>query len=257
MGKPVDSQRRKVYAAEAEAFRGTEWTEIIGSGSMEEIREYLERITSHQWFKERWPRIGEFILHNGGGGYRSTASFRGLLPRISVIRDQRNPWTVVHELCHICTWGDQVAAHGREFCAAYLLLVKHYFGADMEKRLRQAFIKHKVKYKPKVQLSEEEKERRRQAFLEVRAKSAGESVAQAVAATTAPAAKQQARPRWHPQSGIDDSMASGMAFMAERSLRHLLRQAPISMLATDEEKSALLAAADALASLQKRADELA
>lgn len=147
MSRPRDSQRAKVYRAEAQAFKGGEHDAIIGAGTLAEVGLYMEKVRGSAWWRKHFGRSLTFYDLADGRGCRS-ASYRRLGSRFTYPTWSRKPWVVLHEMAHAVT-ADHLPWHGREFCRHYLKLVRHYLGADAEGALKKAFAEHKVKWKKK------------------------------------------------------------------------------------------------------------
>jgi len=183
--RPIDSQRSKVYKAEDRCFRlmqtGTTVDPIVSEHTAIQVTAasakidglnhcliQLERWISHTWFRERWPNITKINLANGAGSRRATGTlWYGNTARIKLPIFARNKWVMLHELAHVVT-PKNGAAHGREYCANYLLLVQHYLGRDVAKLLRHEFQRGRVQYKPKIVMSEKQLTALRERFAKVR-----------------------------------------------------------------------------------------
>ena len=161
--RPRDSQRSKVYKAENMAFCADNRER---HESVEAVITRLNSWISQSWFRSKW-QVRKVGVYDGRGSRRAKF-LRNTLLKIgdelvlcavfSFPKWSRMEWVMIHELAHAVTPG-HVAAHGREFCQNYLLLVRHYLGAAAERRLKIYFRKHRVKYKPKRVMTEEQRAR--------------------------------------------------------------------------------------------------
>lgn len=167
MNRARDSQRSKVYAAEwhfcfSHSRKLTEMTDLQAR---------VTQITASKWWRSRikgWSRVKV----KDGRGRRSACAWSWDFS-IAIPRSSRTEGVLLHELAHLLTdhrHGRRIAAHGREFCMEYLALVRRFMGKHAHDELRAAFKAGGVKYRPKVQLSPEERQRRREQILAVAAR---------------------------------------------------------------------------------------
>lgn len=159
--RPVDSQKRKVYAAEGEAFAGYSQPNI-GPANRPDLRSvmacdiWVNRQLRRKRLRDALHKLGVTIpsrIHINPTG----ASAGGGGTKINAGKWARTEQVLLHELAHILNdyaggWRD-TSGHGREYARIYLTLVKYVLGTFWERRLRQAFRKHKVKYLPKRELT--------------------------------------------------------------------------------------------------------
>jgi putative metallohydrolase (TIGR04338 family) len=147
-----DSQRSRVYQAER-ALDRPEWNRRLGT--VQEIQDYVDRIVRSRWFRGAFPDFpGRIIVKDGrgrrrAGGWRTWDGGCITLPVWS-----RRASIVLHEVAHVVTprrdaQGRRTAAHGREFAAAFLALVRRWMGAEAAAALRAAFRLHGVRYRPR------------------------------------------------------------------------------------------------------------
>lgn len=160
-GRPVDSQKKRVYAAENVALDNEDapipmerWTTVA------EMQRYVDRLLASAWWRRRWPSITRITI-NDGAGYRSATAY-GIKGKIEMPRWARKEWVMLHEIAHVVvdrTIGQRAAAgHGREFCQVYLELVGHMMGDDARKALKAEFQEKKVKHtRPRKPLSAEQR----------------------------------------------------------------------------------------------------
>lgn len=161
MGRPRDSQRSKVYAAERKHSEwkdavytlGGSWTttqhfteqgERIPIPTIQETRAFVNKIVKSAWFKRRWPRrsLAGVYIKDGRGTRNATGSNTGTLnfPRWS-----RFPLVICHELAHVVTSSAR-RSHGRVYCHNYLAIVRHVMGKEASDELKRCFKEGKVKY---------------------------------------------------------------------------------------------------------------
>ena len=153
MGRPIDSQRQKLYNAQNESIKKIEQPKF---DTIDEVRAYVEKIMNSPWWKKRYPDIYRLEIENGAG---KTAAKGGPIRNglwMTLPRWARKPCTILHEMAHGIVPRD-VAAHGREYAGVLVELVTRFMGKEAGKQLRASFAKHKVKYKSKRTLSPEQK----------------------------------------------------------------------------------------------------
>ena len=151
--RPRDSQRSKVYKAEQ---GHSLWFDEALFDSVGEVQEWVDSICRSRWFKNRFRRHaidpksvmrygrsadGIKVL-DGRGRRRANGSTRGF---IKLPIWTRSDMHILHEIAHVVT-SPRVAAHGREFCANYLALVRQFMGREEAIELKTCFKKHRVKY---------------------------------------------------------------------------------------------------------------
>jgi putative metallohydrolase (TIGR04338 family) len=155
--RPRDNQRQKVYDSEHSAFglRSNHTTLTIA-----ECQALVARIYASPWTKKTFGDAAYFVpqvvASRGGGRARGAGTS---WPMIELGVYGRCRWVVIHEVAHHLV-SRYVAAHGWEFCEAYLKLVSHFIGTDAAKRLKTEFKAHRVKYtrpRPKRPISDEQR----------------------------------------------------------------------------------------------------
>jgi hypothetical protein len=151
-----DSQRSKVYAAE----------ELLGDyftadrvEQIPDILAYCQSILASEWFRHRFPGFIHIAVHDGGG--RRSACAWAMGSTIRMPRFSRSKMCILHELAHLCAdhqyrrkvptdpW-QPIAAHGWEFCAIFLELVRQYLGQPRHDQLVAAFRAKRVQFTPKI-----------------------------------------------------------------------------------------------------------
>lgn len=135
---PRDAQRARVYNAEDEVWgRATERR----LDTMERVRAFVRRVESTTLWRELSSGVGRnqwVNVQDGRGSSRSRA-----IPEewtIRIVKQHRNRLVVLHELAHLVT-PSRFAAHGPEFTAHYLGLVRRFLGSRTSQRLRHALEK--------------------------------------------------------------------------------------------------------------------
>lgn len=146
MSRPRDSQRLKVYRAETAAF--PRHTNVFGTNAATQA--WVDDLIAQRWFHARWPGLKGLVVAPGRG---ATAS--SWIGRITVGPLARNPAIVLHEVAHEITSRapdefSRVAAHGPEFAAMFLFLVRRVMGPEDADRLRAAFVAGRVKHRATV-----------------------------------------------------------------------------------------------------------
>ena len=136
-----DYQRAKLYRAERAA-----WSRVGQGRSLDSVRRieaYVHAIQGSSWYKgapEFSPPHRPLRIHDGRG-HRNA---KGGRTRLTLPRWARTEAVILHELAHASQpWPS--SSHGREFCRAYLRLVKELLGKEHHAVYRSEFRKHGVK----------------------------------------------------------------------------------------------------------------
>jgi putative metallohydrolase (TIGR04338 family) len=153
--KPRDSQRSKLYKAERAAFG------LVPEGapevSPEQVAAQAAAVLGSTWVREHFPRAPRSVEIRP---HRTAACAGTGYVRMSPWA-RRNWWVLLHELAHVLIRSTPgwygLAAHGREFAAAYLGLVRELRGEAEAKTLKLAFRAYGVKFTPKRQLTPEQR----------------------------------------------------------------------------------------------------
>ena len=140
--RPRDTQKRKLYRAEREAFATLPEHPREAYGS--EIEDFLHAIRP-----ESDPHV---VLKRRGR--TSTAHYARARIEIAPVH-LRLRWVWVHEFAHLENRATSAASHGREFAAVYLDLVGRAFGATWRDRLRDCFDQAGVKWRAPKEISPE------------------------------------------------------------------------------------------------------
>jgi hypothetical protein len=122
MRSAVDHGRSEVYAAEMQAFLGTDLEELR---PFEELRGLFEQVTSASW----WPVAEVKLRKSRSDSFTSVARFRaGDVPSISLARYQMTTATLIHELAHVLA--GIMAGHGPVFRRAHVDLTNCWIGVQ-------------------------------------------------------------------------------------------------------------------------------
>lgn len=152
MSRPRDTQRAKLYRAERSAFKDPQWNALMDLGT---CTIYIERVLHSAFWKEHVKHTYPLNIRDGRGCRKASAG----ADRITLPCWARKHWVILHELSHTgigrTLRRSEVAAHGREFAAFYLRLVRHFLGVAAHDALRDAFRANGVRYKPKKKLTPE------------------------------------------------------------------------------------------------------
>src|SRR5512144_954562 len=145
MARRIDTQKSKVYAAEnslpeknVERF---DWTETVA---------YVRKVEGSAWFRRHYPHRRPVVVKDG----RGTRIARGGVYHLNLPKWSRVPLVILHEMAHSVTIkaataekdAERGGVHGWAFCENYLKLVRHFMGADVERRLKAAFRAKKVRF---------------------------------------------------------------------------------------------------------------
>ncbi len=131
--RPRDGRRSKVYDAERQVSRGRRFN------SISEAQEFIDGVLRQRWFRSRWGvrRVPVVAKHHG----RATGQYGGAI--------ELPAWSwceavALHELAHVLISSHRVAAHGKEWVACYLLLVRYVMGNEHHKALRAAMVARNI-----------------------------------------------------------------------------------------------------------------
>ena len=155
-----DSQRQKLYDAEASAFAITPPFQKVFS-SLEEIQKYIDKFTKSAWFRKRFGQHS--ITVKGKKGYGASARRMD-----STVRFSESCWNIIsvlHEVAHIVKDYGYGGSHGRYYARTLLEFVDHECGKEAANTLKTKFKLCRVKYLPKRVVSDEAREKLRQNFI--------------------------------------------------------------------------------------------
>ena len=145
-----DSQRNKVYTAERVLM------DTYGRRNLtiSECQQYADKVLASAFVRRHFGTVTVNIEHGRGGGfaYRNVSWFDTYYEvwrygnRITLGKWARREIVVLHELAHVLAPAWHTAAHGWEFCATYLNLVRHFLGAEAHDVLKDSFKANRVKF---------------------------------------------------------------------------------------------------------------
>lgn len=150
-----DTQRSKVYKAEKEAFRdhakASERLETV-----EDMEKYVKYVFGLKRVRDAFPNampVGDSVfcgwrlpnVRDGRGRRCAGGDVRGITMPVW----SRSKWIVLHELAHTISLRIHrgIAAHGWEYCATYLLLVRYALGVEAHDLLKEQFKAHRVRFR--------------------------------------------------------------------------------------------------------------
>lgn len=154
--RPRDYQRSKVYRAEREAGLVTYDDPPPELETVESCEEFVRRIVATDAWRKLGGWHGRIVVRPGFGATSARGGGRGGGVQLTLPRWARKPAVILHELAHALTYhqrsaagatGRRFAAHGREFCANYLALVRLRLGPAAEAKLRAAFRANRVRFR--------------------------------------------------------------------------------------------------------------
>lgn len=167
-GRTRDTQRQRVYDAEGvlldnasraarrflvdearmiqQSYQGTEQC------SIEDCQRYVDDLVRATWFQSRFGQQTIRVHWKASG--KATGSFGG--GRMALPPWSRSERVILHEAAHnlvrCCRGGLDAAAHGPEFAAVLLLLVRHRMGPQAARDLRAAYRRNRVRVAPSATL---------------------------------------------------------------------------------------------------------
>jgi putative metallohydrolase (TIGR04338 family) len=137
-----DSQRQKVYDAEAETEHGKRFTTV------KECQIYVDRVLARKRLQTKLAkRVAiRITVHPGHGHRQATASFIGRERVIQAPIWARTELTLLHEIAHHVVGLSH--HHDWEFCRVLLILVREMLGAETERHLKAGYRARKVRFAP-------------------------------------------------------------------------------------------------------------
>jgi len=162
-----DSQRQRLYDAEKPAHYLMEEQNLNPSfSSIEEIQQFVDKLISSAWLKKRFKYTDGWKINIVKGRCNSNSAYvQYMTNSITLPMWAWNKMIILHELSHFIARKYE-GAHGRFFARAYLELIGHVLGPDARKILKEQYRKHGVKYTPKKQLTEKDRQARRERFIQ-------------------------------------------------------------------------------------------
>ncbi len=146
-----DSQRSRVYNSEHHhSLYQNNYSEKM---TIDEVREFIEKIMRSRWWKVRMPDDTYLNLKDGRRTRWARGGKHGSEIRINLPRWARHPIVILHEMAHTITPMDRcvAASHGRQFCSNYLALIKRWMGREAWLEMKGLFKNKRVKYTRKAQ----------------------------------------------------------------------------------------------------------
>lgn len=147
--RPRDTQRARLYRAEHEVFGvppESKWPCL----KFPAVKQFVHAMLGEPWFQAEFGVFPEVRIKDGRGTRHAYSAYD--LKRQAVLfsfpRWARSAPVLLHEIAHPASLHrhGMVAAHGPEFAATYLCLVRHHLGAEPHDRLIEAFTRHRVRY---------------------------------------------------------------------------------------------------------------
>lgn len=139
-----DTQRSRLYKAEA----------VLNSFAkplreIEDLQKYTQRILSRQSVQRRYPNLNPHVkVKRPARGQRRALAYGSRT--ISLPLWARNEAIVIHEVAHTIAARhhrhEDIAAHGWQFAAIMLTLVKSMMGKEAHDALKASYKAHKVSY---------------------------------------------------------------------------------------------------------------
>ena len=128
-----------------------------------EIQKFINKFITSAWFKKRFKKIVCTVKK----ARTNSKTARGGYGYIILPFWAWNKVVVLHELTHVINKfnGCKGTSHGRFFACAFLELIGHVLGPKAKEILKKQYKKGKVKYTPKRNLTEKDREARRKRFI--------------------------------------------------------------------------------------------
>lgn len=164
MKSPRDSQRSKVYDAERAAFPST-YDGTLPRLTIDECQRFVDGVCSSPTIREQYGYTRAAPTIVAGHGNRDRGCYKQRENEIHLPEWTRVHWYVLHELAHaLVPPTSERPAHGREWAACYVELLRIYTGRYAVERLTREFKARRVTWKPKraYTISDAERERRRE-----------------------------------------------------------------------------------------------
>lgn len=139
---PRDAQRSRVYRAQQNVYHGD-------LGSLDDCRELAAEVVDSEWWRERFgfchtPRVTTLRRRRRAGRWPVGGDCRPWEAHIRLLPSCRLPLLLAHELAHLAQ-PSGTAAHGPEFCLAFLALTERILGRTTAADLRAAFVAERVR----------------------------------------------------------------------------------------------------------------
>ena len=134
-GRPRDSQRARLYRAEAEVDAGRRLPTVA------KMQAYVDGLIGADWFVARWGEHA-FEVRPGFGHRRATADEYGVL---QMPKWARSELVLLHEVAH-CLTPRSVASHGPEYAGVLLALARRAMSPATAQSLEDAFSRQRVRW---------------------------------------------------------------------------------------------------------------
>lgn len=135
-----DPQKKRVYSAEREAFKDQKYITQC------KARLFLASIISSEWYMLKgYPPVNiEFMSSNLRG---NSVYHYAYYQHIFLAKNYVTESDIIHELSHaVVNCGKGNNPHGKAFCRRYLNFTGMYMSQDYYSALREAFLRHRVKF---------------------------------------------------------------------------------------------------------------
>lgn len=140
--KQADTQKKKLYRAEKEAFAGYQSPER----TIAEVDLFYKRILAHKYLRRQYRKASLPLRVVAGSGNHCKDNYQEIM---LTIWGRNNEWVLLHELAHALddkAWKTDTRGHGRRFAHIYVDLVRHVMGREWSDKLKDSFRKHGVRY---------------------------------------------------------------------------------------------------------------
>ena len=144
--RPPDSQRERLYTAENQVKASLR----DPLPTISEMQDYVDGILRSRWSQDYFgSRMLTPITVVGKRRWNQRrANARCFTSEISMSKELRSKFVLIHEVCHILTdrfYGQRMSeGHGPEFATFELMLVNHFLGTEDCQELLEAFARNGV-----------------------------------------------------------------------------------------------------------------
>jgi putative metallohydrolase (TIGR04338 family) len=151
--RPRDSQRSKLYRAGSVLHPAGlyGWKQQQRFLSVDEMQEYVHDLQADTQIQRHWRTWCLASTPQVTGGRDGQMRALGSSKRLSMPEHYRYEAALLHEVSHSICWRElgrnNHAAHGWEFCAVYLWLVKHKMGNKAHSALLTSMEEYRVQYR--------------------------------------------------------------------------------------------------------------
>ncbi len=136
-----DTQRKRVYTAEREAFKNHENAQF----TFDETKAYVKKVMLSDYYQES--KGFKRIKVKDGRGCRNAYYFPSERA-VALPKWARKPWVIIHELSHVLAHRtvDDSVGHHASFCTHYANLIAEMVSVKDAQCLIEMFDKHNVLY---------------------------------------------------------------------------------------------------------------